>query len=130
MRQRDLICKNPACPAYEPVASMTADEQLHCECGAVLELAVFPISVVFTGVLTARYNDPHLENAHRDGHVAWERDPVTKKPRPVRIDTWDAQRSYCKRNGLANPKDFGHNFDVAEDGRTVKSSMGMPGCEV
>jgi hypothetical protein len=77
-------------------------------------------AVVFTGPLTARYNDPKLEGAHKDGHVAWERDPITNKPRPVMIDSWDAQRSYVKRNHLTDPREYGHSYDVAEDGKTVK----------
>ena len=37
------------------------------------------------------------------------------------IDTWDAQRDYIKRNHLTDPKDYGHSYDVAEDGKTVKT---------
>jgi hypothetical protein len=76
-------------------------------------------AVVFTGAITARYNDSKLENSHQAGHVAWERDPITNKPRACRIETFDDQRAYCSRNHLANPKDYGHSYDVAEDGKTV-----------
>ena len=78
-------------------------------------------AVVFTGVISAKYNDPKLENAHQDGHVAWERDPITNKPRACHIETWDDQRNYITRNHLTNPKDYGNSYDVAEDGKTVKT---------
>ena len=83
-------------------------------------------AVVFTGALTARYNDKRLENSHQDGHVAWERD-ATGKPHPVHIETFDQQRDFCKRNHLMNPKDAPTNYEVAEDGRKVMNTRGLPG---
>ncbi len=136
MLRRRLICKNSACPAYEPVATMTADEQLHCECGAILELEIFPIQVVFTGPITARYLDKSAEGADKpDGsHWAWERpigeDGRPGKPQAVRIESWQDQKEYCKRNHLATPSSLPNHLEMAEDGKTVKNTVGMPGCEV
>ncbi len=85
--------------------------------------------IVFTGQITARYNDRGKEGAHLDGHWAFEKD-AAGKTQSVFIESWDQQKSYCKRNGLANPREISRNFEVAQDGRTVKNSMGMPGSEV
>ena len=129
--QREYVCHNPACPNNREVASATplADQpHVQCEtCGKPMEIALYPISVVFTGVITARYNDKKLENAHQEGHWAWDKDPVTGKSTPTFIETFDDQRAFCKRNKLINPKDAPNNFQVAEDGRTIESTRGLPG---
>ena len=119
-------CQSPGCAANgHPVEHFLWhwDSPLPaCEsCGGPTKREMSTFAVVFTGVISARYNDSNLENAHQDGHVAWERDPITNKPRACRIETFDDQRAYCARNHLANPKDYGHSYDVGEDGKTVKT---------
>lgn len=98
-------------------------------CGFETVKLASAFNVVFTGPITARYNDRGKEGAHLDGHWAWEKG-ADGKSHPTFIDSWDAQKSYCKRNGLANPREMPANFDVAEDGRTVLNTRGLPGTEI
>jgi hypothetical protein len=94
----------------------------------MVEFSAF--QVVFTGPITARYNDRTKENAHEEGHWAYRKNTLSGKPEPCFIDTFEAQREFVKSEGLANPKEFGNNFEVGDDGKTVKNSCGMPGCEI
>ena len=121
----DQSCASSACPAFgQPVERYlphwdTPDPPCP-SCGGPTKREMSTFAVVFTGALTARYNDKRLENSHQDGHVAWERD-ATGKPRACEIKTWDDQREFCRRNHCANPKEYGHSYDVGEDGKTVKT---------
>ena len=124
-------CQSPGCAAHgKPIEHFLWhwDSPLPvCEsCGGPTKREMSTFAVVFTGALTARYNDKRLENSHQDGHVAWERD-ATGKPHPVHIETFDQQRDFCKRNHLMNPKDAPTNCEVSEDGRTVLNTRGLPG---
>jgi len=134
MRQREYICRNRECPNFQEAPSMTADSEFNCyTCGRPMELVAYPLKTVFTGVITARYNNPQAENAHQDGHYAWRRKSSTLpggKPQPVFIENFDQQREFCKAEGLANPKDMPTNFEVSSDGRTVLNTRGMPGTEI
>ena len=87
-------------------------------------------AVVFTGVISAKYNDSRLENAHQEGHVAWERDPISNKPRACAIQTWDDQRAFCQRNHCALPSEMPRNRMIAEDGKTELNTRGLPGTEL
>lgn len=78
-------------------------------------------AVVFTGVITARYNDRRLENAHQEGHVVWGKDQVTGKTVSRRVETFEDQKRVCKEFGYSNPREYGKSYDVAEDGKTVKT---------
>lgn len=100
-----------------------------CGCGT-LKVEFSRFGIVFTGVITAKYNDREKDGAHRDGHWGFDKGPDGKTTTPCRIETWQDQKDYCKRNGLMNPKDMGRNYNVAKDGRTVESPMGLPGVEV
>lgn len=99
--------------------------------GPTEKITASRFAVVFTGVISARYLDSAAEGAHqRDGsHWAYEKD-AAGKTHAVRIETFDQQRDFCKRNKLANPKDLGRHNLVAEDGKTTLSPMGLPGVEV
>jgi hypothetical protein len=132
MRIRDFVCRTAGCPESQAVATWDPepDAPICRGCMEPMRSRIYAPSVVFTGAITARYNNQTAENPHQDGHIAWERDPVTRKCHPVEIKTFDDQRAYCARNHLANPKEFGNNYSVAADGRKVENSVGMPGCEV
>ena len=128
-------CQSPGCAANgHPVEHFLWhwDSPLPaCEsCGGPTKREMSTFAVVFTGVISARYNDSNLENAHQDGHVAWERDPITNKPRACEIKTWDDQRSFCRRNHCANPSEMPRNRMIAEDGKTELNTRGLPGTEV
>lgn len=102
-----------------------------CEaCQGATERLMSLSNVVFTGPITARYNDRGKERAHQEGHWAYEKDPITKKQRAVRIETFDDQRAFCKRNNLANPKEMPRNFEIGGDGKAVLNTRGMPGTEI
>lgn len=103
----------------------------NCEhCGRqTYKIEATRFAVVFTGPITARYNDRDKEGAHKDGHWGFEKGP-DGKTKPTFIETFDQQREFCRRNNLMNPKDVGRNYEVAEDGKTALSPMGMPGVEV
>ena len=128
-------CTSPGCPAHgHPIEHFLWhwDSPLPaCEsCGGPTKREMSTFAVVFTGAITARYNDKRLENAHQDGHVAWERDPITNKPRPVHITTWSEQKEFCQRNHLANPREMPKNRLISEDGKTELNTRGLPGVEL
>lgn len=130
---REYVCRNPACSKAEAVASASASSGPVClGCNRAMEIRLFPVSTVFTGVITARYNDKGTPGAHLDGHWGWRRksSKVPGKPEPVFIETWDQQRDFCRAEGLANPKEMPRNFEIGEDGKGAKNTMGMPGSEV
>jgi hypothetical protein len=130
VRQREYVCKNASCPGYREVPTMTADEKLYCECGGLLELAIHPLQVVFTGPLTARYNYKDAENPHQEGHWAWRRkSSLSGKPEPVFIDSFDAQRQFCASEGLVNPKELPRNYQISETGKGEINTRGLPGTE-
>ena len=102
-------------------------------CGGENRRVQSTFAVVFTGPITAKYLDRSKEGGNnRDGgHWVFENGPRPGKgAKPVWIDNWADQKSYCRRNGLALPSEMSNNYEVAEDGRTVKNSVGMPGCEI
>jgi hypothetical protein len=133
MRVLEYVCKNEACPGYQDAPTMTADEKLRCECGALLELAIYPLQVVWTGPITAKYLDRSKEGGNKadGGHWVWDKETKPGKGAQAHyIETWSQQKEHCRRNGLALPSEMPNNYEVAEDGRTVKNGIGLPGCEV
>ena len=130
------ICEDRRCAAYRYKQEhfyhhWDAEPLNPCSiCGGPTVRVMSAFNVVFSGVISARYNDRKLENAHQEGHTVYERDPQTKKVTPTFVDTWQKQKEVCARNGWANPKDQPKNFEVESDGRTIKSPMGLPGVEI
>ena len=130
------ICEDRRCAAYRYKQEhfyhhWDAEPLNPCSiCGGPTVRVMSAFNVVFSGVISARYNDRKLENAHKDGHTVYERDPITRKVTPLHITTFQQQADYCKRNGLLNPKEIGKNYEVESDGKTIKSPMGLPGVEI
>lgn len=130
----EAVCQNEQCRLHglrvEHFYPHSDSPTAACEsCGGPTQRVMSSFGIVFTGDITDRYLDRGLE--HKTGaHWAWGRDPATKKPVPRRIETFDDQRNFCREFHVQNPKDMPRNLEVSEDGKTVKSSMGMPGCEV
>ena len=131
----DSACQSQSCPMhgvpvehyYRHHDSPTED----CvECGGPTVKLISDFKVVFTGVISARYNDQGIEGAEREWHWAWGNDPVTKKPIPKFIETWDDQRSFVKEYGLVNPKEMPRNFTVDETGKIPQNTRGLPGTEL
>ena len=103
-------------------------------CGGPTERVMSRFGIVWTGVISARYLDRSKEGGHKvDGsHWAYE-NPTGKHgkgAKATRIETWDQQREYCKRNGLARPQEMSNSYEVGADGKTIQNSVGLPGCEV
>lgn len=112
----------PSCETVEehylPLAS-SADP--NCErCGAATKRMISRFGIVFTGPITSKYNDKTLDGGHLEGHYAYTRDS-----KPVWIDSFQAQKEFCKQNGFINPKDIGP-AEVSADGKSV-STRGLPG---
>lgn len=98
------------------------------ECGGETEKLVSGFAIIFTGPLAAKYNDPALDGAHQEGHWATRLRTLNGKPEPVWIDSFQAQREFCKSEGLINPKDLPSNAEATSD-RNL-SGRGMRGAWV
>lgn len=129
------VCQSETCRAFGYKQEhfyhhVDVQELNRCDfCGGPTARAISTFNVVFTGAITARYNDRNLENSHEEGHTVWGRDK-DGKAFSKRIETWQDQKEWCREQGLANPKDHGKNMSVAEDGKAVLSPMGLPGVEL
>jgi hypothetical protein len=129
------ICEDRQCAAYRYKQEhfyhhWDAEPLNPCSiCGGPTVRVMSAFNVAFSGVISARYNDRNLENAHQEGHTVWGRDSKGKAF-SKKITTFQEQREWCREQKLALPSEMPSNYEVAEDGRTVKSSMGMPGCEI
>lgn len=121
------VCVEFARPVEWRASTWETPDPSCVECGGPTKRMISQFGIVFTGPLTAKYNDPKADNAHQEGHYAW-RTKNTKdgKPEMVWIDSFDAQREHCRSEGLVNPKDLGPG-EVGGDGKTL-STRGMPGC--
>ena len=82
----------------------------------------------------SHYNDPKREtlNQTKDGgHWAYRtRSSISGAPERVYIKDRQAQREYCRQEGLTDPTDLPENMDIREDGKGFKNSQGNPGCWV
>ena len=131
----ESACPSKPCPRYaiptEHYYPHFDSKLLPCDsCGGATVKLMSDFKVVFTGRITSRYNDQGIEGAEREGHWAWGNDPVTKKPIPKFIETWDDQRSFVKEYGLVNPKEMPRNFTVDETGKIPQNTRGLPGTEL
>jgi putative FmdB family regulatory protein len=96
-------------------------------CGGPRVRLASAFKVVFTGPLTARYNDPKKENAHMEGFWDYRvRSSTSGHPEAVFLDSWQALREFRKSESLSMPGDAPVNATMSADGRTI-SSAGMPG---
>jgi hypothetical protein len=131
----ELACGNESCPEYarvfEKYYSTSDKPDPVCACGQQTRRLISSFSVVFSGPITRKYLNPKIEGYDRmaDGtHWQFEtRGPDGQKcdPRPVKIETFQQQREFAKRNGLVDPSSIGE-CEVHSDGKGV-STRGMPG---
>lgn len=111
----------------EKIMSLTAPDPGCDHCGGPRRKCVSQFAITGTGVLTTKYNDPRLENAHMEGHWVKATDPKTgKRTVPVFIETFQQQREYCKQEGFYNPGEVGQVEMISNDGKSM-SSRGLPG---
>lgn len=129
------VCRNEGCEKYGKVFEWYAPRHDSanplCQCGQTTCRCISPFQVVFTGALTAKYNDPKLEHAHQEGHWAYRvrsSRNADGSPEPVFIDTFEKQKEFCRDEGLINPKDVGP-MHISSDGKQVQN-QGLPGCWV
>lgn len=94
-------------------------------CGGETAKLVSGFAIIFTGPLTAKYNDRTLEGAHQEGHWATALRTPDGKPKAVWIDSFQAQREFCRAEGLVNPKDLPSHAEATSDKKL--SGRGMPG---
>ena len=119
----------PECNREEEYFShVRTDEDPPCPgCGGWRQRRVSSFKVVFSGPLTARYNDPKREGAQMEGFWDYRvRSSVSGQPEPVFLETWDQLREFRKAEQLSMPGDVPANATISRDGRTI-SSAGMPG---
>lgn len=83
--------------------------------------------IVFTGPITARYNDPKRENAHQEGFWVYrQRSSISGQPEPVFLNDWQQLREFNKAEGLSAPGEVPTNSTISADGKRILSN-GMPG---
>lgn len=96
-------------------------------CGKPMKRLISSFSVVFTGPMTARYNDPKSENPHEEGHWAFrKRSSLSGNPEPVFLETWQDRKEFMKAEGLVGYEDVGP-VDTSPDGRWSNARTGKPG---
>lgn len=84
-------------------------------------------NVVFTGPLTARYNDPQAENPHQEGFWAHRvKSSSSGQPEPCFIETWQQRKQYLKDEGLVGGEEVGP-VDGTGDGKWSTTRTGRPG---
>lgn len=101
------------------------------ECGNAMRENVSAPAVVWVGTIGQRYRDRNLPGYHLpDGQWAYTRKTPDGKPKPVFLENWQQVREYAKNEGCADPRELPRNYEVAEDGKGVLNTRGMPGTEV
>lgn len=99
-------------------------------CGEPMHRVPARFAMPFSGSISARYLDKSLEggNAKDGSHWAWEKPGPDGKERAVRIETFQQQKEFAKRNGLFNPSSANSptNVEINESG-TKLSGAGLKG---
>lgn len=128
MPLRETMCPNKDCASYgipvEHYYPRTDTPLQACEaCGGETRQLVSRFGVVFTGPITAKYNDSKGENPYMEGHWVTEKKTPDGVHRQRFIETWQQRKEFMKQEGLT---DVGP-MDGASDGKK-SSSQGLPGC--
>lgn len=95
------------------------------ECGGTTERLVSKFNAPWTGDLS-RFNDPAADqhNATPHGHVAYRTKSTRNldgSPEAVTISSRQAQKAFCKAEGLVDPSDVNPNIGTKEDGKLGSS---------
>jgi hypothetical protein len=100
-------------------------------CGKVMRERVSAPSVIWTGAIGKRYRTKGVDGYDApDGIRMYTRKTPDGKPKMVELSDWGQVKSFCRQEGLADPRQQGLNMEVGEDGKSVKNTCGMPGTEV
>lgn len=123
-------CDNEECKRYQQVEehffhSSNCEAPQCPDCSRRQVRAMSRFSSPFTGLMTARYNDPKKEGAHMEGHWAYRRKTVSGNPEPVFLETFQQRREFMKSEGLVGYEDAGPNMPDS-NGKRVNTT-GMPG---
>lgn len=105
-------------------------ENPFCDCGEPMVRVASRFGVVFTGAITTKYNDNRTaSNANQEGHWAYRiKSSKSGHPEPVWIDSFAAQRDFCREEKLVNPKDL-PNMEADSEGKfRSNAGVGLPGC--
>jgi len=119
-------CGNPECCRSGGTHYPTCPQ-----CGSTMRENVSAPNVIWTGPIGQRYRSKEAEGFHNpDGMIVYEKNTPDGKPRPVHLNDWGQVKDFCRREGLRDPRENGNNIQVAENGRDLINTMGMPGTEV
>lgn len=100
-------------------------------CGDVLRENVSAPNVIWCGEIDHRYRDKTKDGYFADpGQTVYTRNTPDGKPKALHLSTWQDVKEHCKREGLRDPRECGNNIQVAEDGKKLLNTCGMPGTEV
>jgi predicted nucleic acid-binding Zn ribbon protein len=131
----EYVCQNPTCTKHHVrveryLPRMSSPDPPCVGCGHDVKKVPSVSNIVFTGVMTARYNDPKKEYSHQEGQWASRVKSTTRadgKPEPVFLETFEDMSKHCKAEGLVNPKDTPAGVEITADGRGFKNTSGNPG---
>lgn len=122
---KEHACATADCADYGKVSERffhTSTPDPVCDyCGKPMAQMISHFQVVFTGPITARYNDRKLENAHREGTWIEEKN-APGGPKWTYVDDWQTRKRILKQEGLVE----GGVAEVSSDGKHI-SSAGLPG---
>lgn len=95
------------------------------ECSGATERAISKFNAPWTGDLS-RFHDPNsdMNNATPYGHIAYRTKSsrmIDGSPEMVHIDSAQAQREFCKAEGLISPTEVNPNMGTQEDGKISAS---------
>lgn len=126
MPLREYVCPDLDCKLYnyrrERYEHTTPPPAPKCvECGVEMEQVMSAFAVTFAGEMSARYNDPKKEFAHKEGE--WQ---LSKKspggPKWEYINTWQRRKEWMKQEGL---EECGP-MQAGDDGKSA-NGRGLPG---
>lgn len=92
-------------------------------CGKPMDKnAISMFAVCWARPLSA-YDSSTAQNKGQDAHVAYRvRSSSTGNPEPVVIDSIQAQRDFCREEGLRNPSDLNPNAEINENGTKMQTA--------
>ena len=127
----EYACENDKCYHFgrrkqSLLKSFSSPDPCCPKCGTQLRRSsVSQFSVVFSKPMSA-YDQKTSQGGGVDGHWAWRKNTESGKPERVWIDSFAAQREFCRQEGLINPTDINPNCFANQDGTRMETA-GIPG---
>jgi hypothetical protein len=116
---REHCCTAESCDQYGVISEHfyhVSDPDPVCECGKPMTLMISQFQVVFTGPLTARYNDKKLDGAHQEGYFMTEKHTPDGKEKITWVDSWSERKRILKQEGLVEAPG---SAEVGSDGKSI-----------